>query len=294
MISVACHFLFYGGRERGLACHTLQQYLRMLVHVLVFMGTLSARMVASLTLCSVSSTASALHTLPPVLYTKAAWNSYIVDAGMRLLLLWDTFGHCHLHVHLHACCLLRRSPSSLKSGSGCDEQLFGDGGWRYPQTAPAAFGHSSSSNRGVRTRHGQQQEQPQHQKEQQREHKHPQPQQRAQQQSVSAQPLQQPPRTGRRKRKHSEQQPPEAAVSTCPARPCTRSATALQQSSAGTSKAARPKARAAPAVVLGRQQSARARGSRHAQQQQGSIRVCEARKGSKRSKQQHAGCSMGQ
>jgi hypothetical protein len=105
MISVACHFLFYGGRERGLACRTLQQYLRMLVHVLVFMGTLSARSIDpthgrqfDIVQRVVNSVGIAYPATRAIRNTKAAWDSYIVDAGMRLLLLWDTFGHCHLHV----------------------------------------------------------------------------------------------------------------------------------------------------------------------------------------------------
>lgn len=123
---------------------------------------------------------------------------------------------------------------------GGDEQVFGDGDWRYPQTAPAAFGHCSR-NRAVEASHDRQQRQ----QEQLPEQEQPQQQQRGRQKRVQQQSrsAQHPSGAGQQKRKRDKEQPAETAATTCLARPRTRSTTALQRLAGDGPTAGPPTAR---------------------------------------------------
>lgn len=102
-VHVGCHFFHYSGKRRGLACRTLQSYLRILVHILIFMGGVSVRSIDPLHEQQfeivgrvVNSIGAAYPVSRAVRNTKSAWDWYIVDAGLKLLLMWDVYGHCHL------------------------------------------------------------------------------------------------------------------------------------------------------------------------------------------------------
>jgi hypothetical protein len=104
MVQVACHFFHYSGRKNGLSVVSLQQYLRMLVHVLVFMGKVPVRTIDPLhdqqfdIIQRVVNSIGIVHPVSrAVRNKKAAWDWQIVDAGLKLLLQWNVHGHCHLH-----------------------------------------------------------------------------------------------------------------------------------------------------------------------------------------------------
>lgn len=103
---IALHFYRYGGRDRGVSDSTLESYLRMLSHVLIFVaGGCSAAMSAThLQHASqrdiIQRVVDAHCTFFPlcrtVRNTKSAWDNVLVDAGLQLLLQWGAYGHCYL------------------------------------------------------------------------------------------------------------------------------------------------------------------------------------------------------
>jgi hypothetical protein len=101
-VHVACHYFHYSKPE-GLACRTLQQYLRMLVHVLIHVGCYDVRAIDPLHGQQfeiiervVRCIGEAYPISRAVRNTKSAWDWRIVDAGLQLLLMWDIYGHCNL------------------------------------------------------------------------------------------------------------------------------------------------------------------------------------------------------
>ena len=102
-VAVATHFFHYSKLPHGLQCSTLEQYLRMLVHVLIYMnstpvaalGAMHKHQFATIlrVVCSFGRVFPAARCKRN---TKCAWDAALVDAGMQLLLMWDVWGHCHL------------------------------------------------------------------------------------------------------------------------------------------------------------------------------------------------------
>jgi len=98
---LASHFFRYRG-GRGLQMSTLEGYLRMLTHVLVYMTPLfgggDPDALHSTQFAVISLVVSDLADEHPEARcrrnTKEAWDHRIVDASMQLLLLWGVFGHC--------------------------------------------------------------------------------------------------------------------------------------------------------------------------------------------------------
>jgi hypothetical protein len=103
---IAWHFYTYSGRRSGVSDSTLESYLRMLSHVLIFVagGCSAAMSVACLQhACQrdiIQRVVDVHCTFFPacrtVRNTKSAWDNVLVDAGLQLLLQWGSFGHCYL------------------------------------------------------------------------------------------------------------------------------------------------------------------------------------------------------
>lgn len=102
-VAVAAHF-FHNGLPNGLQCSTLEQYLRMLAHVLIFMNDVPVPVLGSLhkqQFAIIQRVVTSFGIVYPAARTKRntkkAWDASLVDKGMQLLLLWEHYGHCHMH-----------------------------------------------------------------------------------------------------------------------------------------------------------------------------------------------------
>lgn len=103
-VAVASHFFHYNQRPNGLQCSTLEQYLRMLVHVLIYMSPTPVAVLGAMhkhqfavilrVVCGFGMVFPAARSK---WNTKSAWDADLVHAGMQLLLMWDIHGYCNLH-----------------------------------------------------------------------------------------------------------------------------------------------------------------------------------------------------
>lgn len=102
-MSVAWHFYTYSGRAVGLSASTLESYMRMLSHALVYMAALHPIQAHSLHLqqqAVIQRVVEQFCVMFPVCRskrnTKLAWDDTLVDAALQLLLMWNIYGHCYL------------------------------------------------------------------------------------------------------------------------------------------------------------------------------------------------------
>ena len=101
---VAAHMHAYSGRPHGLSDISLESYMRMLSHILIYMAgksahyTLLHRQQHRLIQRVVDEHCRRYPESRSLRNTKSAWDDVLVDAGMRLLLQWHTYGHCHMHL----------------------------------------------------------------------------------------------------------------------------------------------------------------------------------------------------
>lgn len=99
--SVAAHMLTYSKRVLKLQLCTLESYLRMLAHVLIFMADrvgVGGGVDHGRVFTSIQQIVAAVGVQHPECRcrrnTKAAWDDQLVDAGMQLLLQWNVYGTC--------------------------------------------------------------------------------------------------------------------------------------------------------------------------------------------------------
>jgi hypothetical protein len=97
---IAEHLFRYSGRPKGLSVITLEKYMSMLLHVLIFMGNYTPSMYFCLHRSQQALVQRVMDKFTLrypecriIRNTKAAWDDTLVDGALQLLLMWDVYGH---------------------------------------------------------------------------------------------------------------------------------------------------------------------------------------------------------